>query len=62
LFGALMNAATRLLELEGEGMSPLQVLFARQTLTSALCCLWMWWTEIPDFPLGAKGIRWLLFG
>jgi len=60
LFGALMNVATRLLELEGEGMDPLQVLFARMSLTLLFCCIWMWWKKVPDFPLGAKGIRWLL--
>lgn len=59
-FGALMNVATRLLELEGEGMHPLQVLFARMSLTMLLCCAWMWWKKVPDFPFGAKGIRWLL--
>lgn len=60
LFGALMNVATRLLELEGVGMDPLQVLFARQVLTMVFCCIWMWWKNIPDFPFGAKGIQGLL--
>ena len=60
LFGALMNVATRLLELEGEGMHPFQVLFVRMSSTAVLCCAWMWYTKVPDFPLGAKGVRWLL--
>jgi len=60
LFGALMNVTTRLLELEGDGMHPLQVLFARMSLTMIFCCAWMWWKNVPDFPLGKKGIRWLL--
>lgn len=60
LFGALMNVTTRLLELEGEGMHPFQVLFARMLLTSIFCCAWMWWKKVPDFPLGAKGVRGLL--
>jgi len=60
LFGALMNVTTRLLELEGEGMQPFQILFARQGLTMIFCSIWMWWKEIPDFPLGAKGVRLLL--
>jgi drug/metabolite transporter (DMT)-like permease len=60
LFGALMNVATRLLELEGEGMHPFQVLFARMTLTSFFCCIWMWRKKTPDFPIGPKGIRLLL--
>ncbi|KAG9239564.1 hypothetical protein BJ875DRAFT_83502 [Amylocarpus encephaloides] len=60
LFGALMNVTTRLLELEGEGMHPLQILFARMGLTMLFCCLWMWWREVPDFPWGKKEVRWLL--
>ncbi len=60
LFGALMNVATRLLELEGDGMDPLQILFARQRITATLCSTWMWWAQVPDFPLGAKGVRGLL--
>jgi len=60
VFGASMNVAARLLELEGEGMSPLQLLFVRQGVTVILCTAWMWWAHVPDFPLGAKGIRKLL--
>ena len=60
LFGALMNVITRLLELEGEGMHPFRVLFWRMTLTSIFCCSWMYWNQVPDFPLGAKGVRLLL--
>ncbi|TVY59286.1 putative transport protein, partial [Lachnellula suecica] len=62
LFGALMNVTTRLLELEGEGMHPLQVLFARMSLTMVFCCAWMWWKNVPGFPLGMKSVRWLLVG
>ncbi|CZT45135.1 uncharacterized protein RSE6_05418 [Rhynchosporium secalis] len=60
LFGALMNVTTRLLELEGEGMHPFQILFARQGITAIFCSLWMWKAKVPDFPLGARGIRKLL--
>lgn len=60
LFGALMSVTTRLLELEGEGMQPFQVLFARQGLTMLFCSIWMWYTKVPDFPFGAKGVRKLL--
>jgi hypothetical protein len=60
LFGALMNVTTRLLELEGEGMHPFQILFARMSLTLVFCCAWMYWKRVPDFPMGAKGIRLLL--
>lgn len=55
-----MNVTTRLLELEGEGMHPFQILFARQGLTTIFCSLWMWKTRVPDFPLGKPGIRYLL--
>jgi len=60
LFGALMNATTRVLELEGEGMHPFQILFARQGLTAMLCTAWMWWSEVEGFPFGQRGIRRLL--
>jgi len=60
LFGALMNVTTRLLELEGDGMEPFQILFARQGLTAVLCTIWMWWRKVPEFPLGAKNMRLLL--
>jgi hypothetical protein len=60
LFGALMNVTTRLLELEGEGMHPFQILFARQGLTAIFCTAWMWWKDIEGFPLGNKGVRGLL--
>lgn len=60
LFGALMNVTTRLLELEGEGMHPFKVLFTRMSITLSFCCAWMYWKRVPDFPLGAKGIRLLL--
>ncbi|KAF3799430.1 putative transport protein [Colletotrichum gloeosporioides] len=60
LFGALMNLTARLLELEGEGMHPLQVLFARQSVTMVCCCAYMYWMKTPDFPFGKKEVRWLL--
>lgn len=56
LFGALMNLSARLLELESN-MHPMQILFARMSLTTLLSCLYMWWNKVPDFPLGARGIR-----
>ncbi|KAK4122849.1 hypothetical protein N657DRAFT_575077 [Parathielavia appendiculata] len=54
-----MNLAARLLELEGE-MHPLQILFARMSMTTILSLLYMWRNKVPDFPLGAKGIRGVL--
>lgn len=59
-FGALMNLSARLLELEGDGMHPIQVLVMRQGLTSLCCLLYMWWMKVSDFPFGSKEIRWLL--
>lgn len=55
-----MNVTTRLLELEGEGMNPMQILFVRMGLTGLCCCIYMWWNDVPDFPLGPKAVRKLL--
>lgn len=60
LFGALMNLSARLLELEGEGMHPFQILFARMTLTTLFSCIYAIKTGVPHFPLGPPGVRWLL--
>ncbi|VBB83645.1 Putative Protein similar to YPL264C of Saccharomyces cerevisiae [Podospora comata] len=60
LFGALMNVSARLLELEGDGMHPLQILFVRMSVTSILSCIYMYWKNIPDFPMGPRNIRPLL--
>ncbi|KAG5991767.1 hypothetical protein E4U54_003817 [Claviceps lovelessii] len=60
LFAALMNLAARFLELEGDGMHPIQMLLLRQGMTSVGCILYMWWAETPGFPLGPPGVRWLL--
>lgn len=60
LFGALMNLSARFLELEGEGMHPVQVLLLRQSLTAICCLAYMWWVKMPDSPFGKREIRWLL--
>ncbi|KAK4173497.1 putative AAA family ATPase pontin [Triangularia setosa] len=60
LFGALMNVSARLLELEGDGMHPFQILFVRMSVTSILSCIYMYWKSIPDFPMGPRNIRPLL--
>ncbi|KAM5351935.1 hypothetical protein ACJ41O_004658 [Fusarium nematophilum] len=60
-FGALMNLSARLVELEGNGMHPVQVLLMRQFMTACCCSAYMWWTKTPDFPFGKKEIRWLLW-
>ncbi|KAL2144347.1 hypothetical protein VTI28DRAFT_9255 [Corynascus sepedonium] len=59
LFGALMNLAAKLLELESD-MHPLHILFVRMSMTTIFSCLYMWRNKVPDFPLGARGIRGVL--
>ncbi|KAK7417122.1 hypothetical protein QQX98_004725, partial [Neonectria punicea] len=59
-FGSLMNLSVRLVELEGDGMHPVQVLLLRQIITSLCCAVYMWWMKTPGFPFGTKGIRHLL--
>jgi hypothetical protein len=60
VFGALMNLSARLLELDGEGMHPFQILFFRMSITTVCSILYMWYTKVPHFPLGAKEVRGLL--
>ncbi|KAI5466947.1 hypothetical protein BGZ63DRAFT_369983 [Mariannaea sp. PMI_226] len=59
-FGSLMNLSARLVELEGNGMHPVQILLIRQVMTSVCCTGYMWWMATPEFPLGRKKIRPLL--
>lgn len=61
-FGAVMNLSARLLELDGAGMNPFQILFARMSFTTLFCCVYSYKTGVPDFPLGPKisQVRWLL--
>jgi drug/metabolite transporter (DMT)-like permease len=59
-FGAVMNLSARLLELEGAGMSPFQILFARMSLTTLFSCIYAFKVGVPHFPLGLREVRWLL--
>ncbi|MCJ1283865.1 hypothetical protein MMC26_003196 [Xylographa opegraphella] len=59
-FGGLMNVATRLLESGDGALSPFQILFARMSITAALCYIYMWWTNVKHAPLGKREVRWLL--
>lgn len=59
-FGACMNLSARFLELEGDGMHPVQMLLMRQSVTASCCLVYMWLAKIADAPLGRKDIRWLL--
>jgi hypothetical protein len=38
-----------------------QVIVARMGITFILSSAYMWWTKVPDFPLGARSVRgWLI--
>ncbi|KAI1139822.1 hypothetical protein F5Y05DRAFT_412003 [Hypoxylon sp. FL0543] len=60
LFGALMNLAARLLEVDEDPMHPMQLLFARMVITTICSTLYIWWKRIPHGILGPKEVRWLL--
>lgn len=55
-FGALMNLTARFLELEGDGMHPVQALLFRQGLTMICCYAYMWWMKIPGQPFGTRDL------
>ncbi|KAI0130628.1 hypothetical protein F4814DRAFT_403093 [Daldinia grandis] len=59
-FGSLMNLIARLLEIEEGGMHPMQILFARMSMTVIGVSAYVWWKRIPHGVLGHKDIRWLL--
>ncbi|KAH8175705.1 eamA-like transporter family protein [Sarocladium implicatum] len=54
MFAALMNMSARLLEIEGDGMHPFQVLLIRQAATTFVCMVYMWWSKTPDAPMGKR--------
>ncbi|KAI8960852.1 hypothetical protein F5Y11DRAFT_349055 [Daldinia sp. FL1419] len=58
-FGALMNLFARLLEVEG-GMHPMQILFARMSMTVIGISAYIWWKKIPHGLLGHRDVRWPL--
>ena len=60
LFGVVMNVTTRLLETEGEGMHPLQILFARMLGTVILSSLYQWITKVEHAPFGPREVWGLL--
>ncbi|KAI2464305.1 hypothetical protein F4781DRAFT_413468 [Annulohypoxylon bovei var. microspora] len=59
-FGALMNLAARLLEVDEEPMHPIQLLFVRQVMTTVFSSLYIWRKRIPHGILGPKNVRYLL--
>ncbi|KAH0002222.1 hypothetical protein KCU78_g14480, partial [Aureobasidium melanogenum] len=59
--GSTMDAIVRFLQQGGHGMHPFQVIFARMSITALLSTIYMWYTKVPDFPLGAPAVRgWLI--
>ena len=56
MFAALMNMSARLLEIEGDGMHPFQVLLIRQAATTSVCLAYMWWSKTPDAPMGKRAL------
>ena len=59
--GSTMDAIVRFLQQGGHSMHPFQVIFARMSITALLSTLYMWYTKVPDFPLGAPAVRgWLI--
>jgi len=56
-----MDAIARYLQQGETKFHPFQVIVARMGITFILSSVYMWWTRVPDFPLGAPGVRgWLL--
>ncbi|KAL6711056.1 hypothetical protein ACN47E_006931 [Coniothyrium glycines] len=59
--GSVMNTAAKLLANDPSiKFHALQIIFIRMTCTTILGMLYMWYNNIPHFPLGQKGIRGLL--
>ncbi|KAK5662855.1 hypothetical protein OQA88_6266 [Cercophora sp. LCS_1] len=55
-----MNLSARLLETDGDGMHPFQILFARMSITTVCSVAYMYYTKVPQFPFGPKEVRVLL--
>ncbi|KAI5860492.1 hypothetical protein GGS23DRAFT_580348 [Durotheca rogersii] len=61
VFGSLMTMTTRLLETGFEvKFHALEIIFVRMLATAILGSLYMWYKNVPDFPLGRRDIRGLL--
>ncbi|KAF1925094.1 uncharacterized protein M421DRAFT_70737 [Didymella exigua CBS 183.55] len=59
--GSIMNTAAKLLATGYETkFHAMQIIFIRMSCTTVIGMLYMMWHKTPDFPLGARGIRWLL--
>lgn len=60
LFNALTNLNARILELDGNGLHPVQCLLVRQGLMSMCCLAYMRCIKVPGYPFGQENVRWLL--
>jgi drug/metabolite transporter (DMT)-like permease len=63
MFGSTMAVIARLMENGNDEiipMSPFQILFARQSITSLFSFLYMWLAKVPEAPLGPRNVRKLL--
>ncbi|KAJ1326921.1 U3 small nucleolar RNA-associated protein 25 [Microdochium nivale] len=61
-FGSVMSTAAKLLTSAGaeNQLSALQIIFVRMLVTAVLGSAYMWYKQVPDFPLGPRGCRRLL--
>ncbi|KAH7035889.1 uncharacterized protein B0I36DRAFT_319307 [Microdochium trichocladiopsis] len=61
-FGSVMSTAAKLLTSADakNQLSALQIIFVRMLVTAILGSGYMWYKQVPDFPLGPKGCRRLL--
>ncbi|KAK7744077.1 hypothetical protein SLS53_003595 [Cytospora paraplurivora] len=56
-----MDATARFLQQGGAGIPTLQLIVARMGVTFILSTLYMWWKQVPYFPLGNPEVRlWLV--
>lgn len=57
-----MSTAAKLLTSAGaeNQLSALQIIFVRMLVTAVLGSAYMWYKQVPDFPLGPRGCRGLL--
>lgn len=60
LFGSAMTLFTKLLESGDDSMHPFQILFIRMAVSFVICAAAVYLKQPSEFPLGPKGIRWLL--
>ncbi|KAG9232867.1 hypothetical protein BJ875DRAFT_465660 [Amylocarpus encephaloides] len=61
VFGSTMDATARFLQQGKNKFHPFQIIVARMGITFILSSLYMWWTNVPSFPLGSRSVRgWLV--